>query len=69
MKTSADDELSLRLGDGLRVPPRAVRRVVSELAERSDRWLSDRDQLPFDRAQVSKLRRVIEHRRSTLRSG
>lgn len=59
----------VRLGDALRVPPRAVRPVVSELAERSDRWLSDLDRLPFDRGQVSKLRRVIEHRRSALTSG
>lgn len=54
------------LGETLGVPSRAVRRALSELAERVERWLPDLDQLPFDRAKVSKLRRVIQHRRSRL---
>jgi serine/threonine-protein kinase HipA len=54
------------LGEALGVPPRAVRRALTELAERADRWLPDLDQLPFDRGKVGKLRRVIEHRRSRL---
>jgi len=32
-------------------------------AERADRWLRELDQLPFDRRQIARLRRVINHRR------
>jgi serine/threonine-protein kinase HipA len=61
---SADDFVGL--GTRLGVPERAVRRTLIELAERDDRWLPDLDSLPFDRGRVSKLRRVIKHRRDTL---
>ncbi len=61
---SAQDFVAL--GATLRVPERAVRRALTELADRVDRWLPGLDTLPFDRAQVSKLRRVIQHRRSRL---
>jgi hypothetical protein len=30
------------------------------------RWLPNLDQLPFDRRQISKLRRVVGHRRQRL---
>jgi serine/threonine-protein kinase HipA len=60
----ADDFVAL--GAKLAVPGRAVRRALLELAERQDRWLPDLDQLPFDRGQVRKLRRVIEYRRNRL---
>lgn len=56
------------LGDGLGVPARAVRRVLSELVDRADRWLPDVSELPFDSRIVSKLRRVIERRRLRLTS-
>jgi serine/threonine-protein kinase HipA len=56
----------VELGARLAVPERAVRRAITELAERADRWLPDLDQLPFGRSQVSKLRRVIQHRRRRL---
>jgi serine/threonine-protein kinase HipA len=54
------------LGAALGVPERATRRALTELADRTDRWLPELDALPFDRTQVSKLRRVIQHRRSRL---
>jgi serine/threonine-protein kinase HipA len=54
------------LGAALGVPERATRRALTEPANRADRWLPDLDALPFDRGQVSKLRRVIQHRRSRL---
>jgi serine/threonine-protein kinase HipA len=56
----------IELGSTLRVPERAVRSALTELADRADRWLRDLDELPFNRAKLSKLRRVIEHRRSRL---
>lgn len=60
----ADDFVAL--GQTLGVPPRATGRALADLAERADRWLPDLDRLPFDRGKVSKLRRVIQHRRSRL---
>lgn len=54
------------LGANLRVPPRAVRRILTELAARTERWLPDLDRLPFARAKIAKLRRVITHRRTQL---
>ncbi|WP_375479091.1 type II toxin-antitoxin system HipA family toxin [uncultured Jatrophihabitans sp.] len=54
------------LGGALGVPERATRRVLAELTDRADRWLPELDALPFDRGQVSKLRRVIQQRRSRL---
>jgi serine/threonine-protein kinase HipA len=57
------------LGERLAVPERAVRRAVADLVNRSDGWLADLDQLPFDRGQIAKLRRVIIHRRDRLSGG
>ena len=54
------------LGAGLGVPERATRAALTELTDRADRWLPGLDSLPFDRGQVSKLRRVIKHRRGRL---
>lgn len=54
------------LGIALGVPERATRRALGEIADRADRWLPGLDRLPFDAAQVRKLRRVIEHRRRRL---
>ena len=54
------------LGATLDVPERATRRLMTELADRVDRWLPELDTLPFDRGRVSKLRRVIQHRRESL---
>jgi len=54
------------LGTALGVPERATRRALIDLTDRADRWLPELDALPFDRGQVSKLRRVIQHRRSRL---
>jgi serine/threonine-protein kinase HipA len=56
----------INLGAALGVPERATRRTLTELADRADRWLPELDSLPFDRGQVSKLRRVIQHRRVRL---
>lgn len=55
-----------RLGGKLGLPERATRRVLVELAERTDRWLPTLDQLPFDRGRLNKLRRVVGHRRGRL---
>lgn len=63
---SGDDFVAL--GETLGVPQRATRRALAELADRADRWLPDLDQMPFDRGQVGKLRRVIQHRRNRLTS-
>ncbi len=56
----------IALGERLGVPGRAVRRALAELADRTDRWLADLDQLPFERAKIAKLRRVMDHRRQRL---
>jgi serine/threonine-protein kinase HipA len=56
----------IALGEKLGVPGRAIQRSLSELAAQADRWLPDLDQLPFDRGQVGKLRRVIDRRRGQL---
>jgi hypothetical protein len=56
----------VRLGATLGVPERAVRRALTELADRADRWLPDLEMLPFDRGKVSTLRRVIQDRRGRL---
>ncbi len=61
---SAQDFIDL--GATLDVPERATRRLLIELADRVDRWLPELDALPFDRGRVSKLRRVIQHRRESL---
>jgi serine/threonine-protein kinase HipA len=53
----------VKLGDRLGVPERAVRRVLSDLAQRADLWLLDLDALPFDSGKIPKLRRVISYRR------
>jgi serine/threonine-protein kinase HipA len=36
--------------------------------ERADSWLPDLDQLPLDRGKITKLKRVIDHRRRRLTS-
>jgi serine/threonine-protein kinase HipA len=56
----------IALGRHLGVPERAVRRTLSELAERVDLWLPELDTLPFDRARITKLRRVIARRRQRI---
>lgn len=56
----------LALGAALGVPDRAVQRVLRELADRVETWLPDLATLPFDRARVTKLRRLIEYRRRRL---
>jgi serine/threonine-protein kinase HipA len=56
----------VKLGERLGVPERAVRRVLSELAERVDLWAGELDVLPFDRGNIAKLRRVVAHRRRQL---
>jgi hypothetical protein len=54
------------LGKAIGVPERAVRKVLADMADKSDLWLPDLDQLPFGAGVVKKLRRVIERRRATL---
>jgi serine/threonine-protein kinase HipA len=56
------------LGDRIGVPHRAVRRALADLVERTDSWLPDLDQLPLDRGKITKLKRVIDHRRRRLTS-
>jgi serine/threonine-protein kinase HipA len=57
------------LGASLSVPERAIRRAVTELLERTDLWLPDVDELPFDAGVLAKLKRVIKHRRMRLSPG
>lgn len=45
---------------------RAVRRALNELSDRAELWIGDLEELPFDRGKVTKLRRVIAHRRRRL---
>lgn len=52
----------IKLGEGLGVPERAVRRVLSELVERTDLWVGDLDTLPFDGGRIGKLRRLVKYR-------
>lgn len=54
------------LGDRLGVPERAVRRSLTEVAERVDTWLPGLETLPFDGAKLTKLRRVILRRRDRI---
>lgn len=54
------------LGGTLGVSERAVRRVLRELTDRVEWWLPDLPSLPYNRGQISKLRRVIEFRRQRL---
>jgi len=56
----------LSLGSRLGVPERAVQRVLSDLRDRVDSWLSALDDLPFDADRIKKLRRVVEYRRRSL---
>jgi serine/threonine-protein kinase HipA len=58
----------LALGTRLGVPERAVTHVLDDLAARVDRWMPDLDHLPFDRAQIAKLRRVVGTRRRRIAS-
>jgi serine/threonine-protein kinase HipA len=50
------------LGAKLNLGERAVRRILSELADRSELWVSDLPDLPYDRGSVRKLQRFIAHR-------
>jgi len=58
----------VRLGAGLGVPERAVRRSLGDMNERADAWLADLDELPFDAGMIKKLRRVVAHRRKRIAS-
>jgi serine/threonine-protein kinase HipA len=62
----ADDFVAL--GERIGVPARAVSATLSDLTTRTDLWLPELDQLPFDRGQIAKLRRVVTHRRRRLSS-
>ncbi|MEP6598761.1 MAG: hypothetical protein ABJB98_04855 [Actinomycetota bacterium] len=44
----------------------AVSRTLSELADRAELWLASLDALPFDKGKITKLQRVISHRRRRL---
>ncbi len=57
------------LGARLGLTDRAARAAVAQVADAVDAWLPGLAGLPFDRGQVAKLRRVIEHRRGRLRGG
>lgn len=60
----ADDFVAL--GGRLGVPDRAVRRALSDLADRVDSWLVGLADLPFDTGRIEKLSRVVEYRRRRL---
>jgi serine/threonine-protein kinase HipA len=50
------------LGQRLGVPERAVRRLLTDLAERAGLWLDDLPVLPFDPGRIRKLRRLVAYR-------
>jgi serine/threonine-protein kinase HipA len=52
----------IALGARLAVPERAVRRLLSDLAERAHLWLEELSNLPFDNGTTKKLRRVAMYR-------
>jgi len=54
------------LGRATGVPERAVRRTLLELVQRTDRWVGDLDQLPFDARRIHRLRRLVVDRRAKL---
>lgn len=51
------------LGEVLGLHERATRKAVDQVCQGADLWLPDLDELPFGRDTLSKLRRVVEHRR------
>lgn len=53
-------------GADVGVPERAIRRMLSDLVARVDRWLPDLDRLPFDDRRRHELRRLVEDRRRKL---
>jgi serine/threonine-protein kinase HipA len=56
----------VKLGERLHVAERAVRRLLSELAERVDLWLPGLTSLPLDPGILAKLARVVTNRRRRL---
>jgi serine/threonine-protein kinase HipA len=56
----------VELGGRLGVAERAVRHALSDLIGRAELWLPDLDNLPFDKAKITKLRRVVAYRRRRL---
>jgi serine/threonine-protein kinase HipA len=58
----------VKLGGRLGVPERAVRRLLTDLTERVDLWLTDLQTLPFDNRKIAKLRRVVTYRLRRLTS-
>jgi serine/threonine-protein kinase HipA len=52
----------ITLGEKLGVRERAVRRLLADIAERSDLWRKDLHSLPFDGGKIKKLERVIVYR-------
>jgi serine/threonine-protein kinase HipA len=54
------------LGGRLGVREPAVLRVLSDVTQRSDLWLADLSDLPFDKGRITKLRRLVAHRRRRL---
>jgi serine/threonine-protein kinase HipA len=52
----------VKIGERLGVPERTVRRLLSELTERTDLWLTELPSLPFDKGKIAKLRRLVVHR-------
>jgi len=54
------------LGQATGVPERAVRRTLGELVQRTDRWIGDLEELPFDQRRIHRLRRLILDRRAKL---
>ena len=54
------------LGEAIGVRPRAARKSINRVAGSADEWIDGLDELPFDRGQVNKLKKVIRHRQRLL---
>ncbi len=54
------------LGEAVGVRPRATRRAIAAIVDRSGGWIERLDELPFDERRVHRLRRAIEYRRARL---
>jgi serine/threonine-protein kinase HipA len=56
----------VELGGRLGVPERAVRRLLTDLVDRTDLWFAQLGNLPYDKGRIAKLRRLIKYRRQRL---
>ena len=54
------------VGERVGVPPKATSSLLDELVQRSEIWLADLGELPFDQRTLHKLRRAIQYRMARL---